>query len=70
MIRNHHTSIAKRKPHRCDACGRRIPVGARYWASETGGWREHTNCEAFCKEPLLPAGFNSNRAVLKEARDE
>ena len=61
LNKNHHTSIARKKEHRCCECGRRIPIGARYWASEDGQWREHTNCEDFTTEPVLPAGFNRNR---------
>lgn len=63
MSNNHHTSIATKKEHRCDECGRRIPIGARYWASEDGGHREHTNCGDFQKEPALPLGFNQNRKL-------
>lgn len=55
------THIAKRKDHRCSLCGRRIPVGARYWSSEDGLHREHTNCLDFEKEELLAPGYNQNR---------
>ena len=56
---------ASRKEHRCDECGRLIPVGAKYWRdyeeSETDR-REHTNCMDFVKQPALPLGFNSDRS--------
>lgn len=66
----HHTSVAKRKEHRCDTCGRRIPIGARYWASKRGEFREHTNCCDYEREPTLPPGYNTNRAALSSAGGE
>ena len=63
--KNHHTAIATRKAHRCSECGRRIPIGERYWASDCGRWREHTNCEDFKDQPELPAGYNQNRSLYR-----
>jgi hypothetical protein len=57
--------IAKRKDHRCDLCGRRIPIGTRYWADKDGQRREYTNCLDYEKEILLPAGYNHNRSMYK-----
>jgi hypothetical protein len=56
-----------RKEHRCTLCGRRIPVGARYWYAsgidDLEDRREHTNCEDFSREPHLPPLFNSDRTA-------
>lgn len=57
------THIAKRKTHRCDLCGRRIPIGARYFCDENGDNREHTNCLDFTDEPLLNFWYNKDRKV-------
>jgi hypothetical protein len=56
---------ATRKDHRCNECGRRIPIGAKYFVENDGEIREHTNCLLFENEPLLPAGYNQNRKVNK-----
>ena len=56
------THVATKKDHRCDLCGRRIPIGARYWTRSDGGWREHTNCEDYTREPELPQEYNRNRS--------
>lgn len=56
---------ALRKDHRCTLCGRRIAVGTKYWADETGDTREHTNCELYVTEELLPEGYNQNRPRKK-----
>lgn len=58
---------ATRKDHRCDECGRKIPVGARYWSSDDGGRREHTNCLEFEDQPLLDDGYNQNRPKKRNA---
>ena len=55
------THIATRKNHRCSECGKRIPIGARYFADCDGGIREHTNCLDFENEDVLPIEYNSNR---------
>lgn len=58
---------ATKKDHRCDLCGRRIPIGAKYWSNESGGRREHTNCDLYEKEPLLDLGYNQNRPKPKKS---
>lgn len=55
--------IATKKDHRCDLCGRRIPISARYFASDGGYYREHTNCLEYEREPLLKEGYNQNRKL-------
>lgn len=59
------THVARDKDHRCDACGKRIPIGARYFVDETTDYhfREHTNCIDFQSEPELEAGYNHNRSL-------
>lgn len=56
-------SVAKRKEHRCSTCGRKIPLGHKYWVKNEGQFREHTNCNLYVKEELLPDGFNRNRKL-------
>ena len=57
------THVAKHKPHRCDICGKRIPIGARYFSEDGGVVREHTSCVQYDNEPLLEIGFNQDRSV-------
>ena len=52
------THIATKKEHRCTTCGRRIPIGARYfskWNPEAHEYTllEHTDCESYQSEPLI-----------------
>lgn len=63
------THIATRKDHRCFECGKRIPIGARYFCEEGGGMRTHTNCMDFEDEDVLPIGYNWNR-TKNAARNE
>lgn len=60
------TRIAKQKEHRCTSCGRKIPIGHRYWSRDAGEFREHTNCDLYRKEELLPDGFNKNRRPARK----
>lgn len=55
------THIATRKPHRCHLCGRKIPIGSRYFTEKGGERREHTNCMDFKDQPLLDPWFNADR---------
>lgn len=59
---------ATKKDHRCTLCGKRIPLGAKYWSSPTGGRREHTNCDVYTREPDLPDGYNHNRSLYKQPK--
>lgn len=53
------THIA-RKEHRCDECGRRIPIGSKYFSNVAEN-RQHTNCLLYKDEPMLKIEFNMNR---------
>lgn len=63
------THIAKRKDHRCDTCGRRIPLNVRYFSKDSGKFKEHTNCMSFESEDILPPAYNSSRSA-SAAKDE
>jgi hypothetical protein len=73
-------SVAKRgRDYRCEKCGRRIPVGARYQKdplkeSIGGMWyvSEHINCEEYRQEDMLPGDYNANwrQRALEEERKE
>ncbi len=60
-----------KKEHRCDECGRLIPVGDKYWRKHTESqntetnFRQHTNCLNYKSAELLPVGFNQNRRKTK-----
>lgn len=58
-----------RKEHRCDECGRLIPLGHKYWArwkeSPPVDHREHTNCLAYRDAELLHPHFNKDRSRRK-----
>jgi len=56
------THIANRKDHRCDECGRKIPIGARYFSKDGGDHREHSNCMDYEAQPLLEEFYNKNRS--------
>ncbi len=59
-----------KQAHRCDTCGKRIPVGEIYWVqmedTSIGGMmltkREHSNCLNYSSEPTLPEDFHVNRS--------
>lgn len=57
------------KEHRCDSCGRLIPVGHKYWRKfdekKMIDHREHTNCLNYETFEDLPQGFNQNRSIRK-----
>ncbi len=55
------THIATRKDHRCDAYGKRIPIGHRYFSEGGGDHREHTNCELYTDQDDLKPGYNQGR---------
>lgn len=57
--------LARRKDHRCSECGRKIPIGSKYWSNESGSIRQHTNCLLFEDQPLLPDGYNDDRSSYK-----
>lgn len=64
--------VTSRKEYRCDACGRSIAVGERYWQKHEDqgddiSWKEHCNCAQaeHDRAPVLPPGFNSNRRLAK-----
>ena len=57
------THIATKKEHRCSACGRKIPLGARYFYDN--GIIEHTNCLDYANQPMLELFFNQNRKSVE-----
>ena len=61
---------ATRKDHRCSECGRRIPIGAKYFSENGGESREHTNCLLFEHEALLPSDYNQNRKLKKKSNSQ
>ena len=47
-----------RKNHRCDSCGRLIPIGVRYWRvydaeNYDANDKQHTNCLDFEDQPKV-----------------
>lgn len=60
--------LAKRKDHRCSECGRKIPIGSKYWSNESGTIRQHTNYLLFEDQPLLPEHYNDLRGILRSKK--
>jgi DNA-directed RNA polymerase subunit RPC12/RpoP len=52
-----------RKEYRCDSCGKKIPIGERYWRDfeeNTRDFCEHTNCLSFVRPMNQPTKVFNN----------